>query len=72
MPVETLMPPVGTKLNVFFGPRTYRGEVVRHGRRFPRVRFTLKNGKVKEGPATVIPPGPTGVTYSGYLAQMPG
>lgn len=72
MEVVTLMPPIGTELWCYFGANRYRAKVIAHGSKYPKVRFKLKNGKVKEGPATVIPPGPTGVTYSGYLAQMFG
>ena len=69
--VQSERPPVGTRLMCFFGANKYRGTVVKYGRKWPVVRFTLGNGKVKEGRATILPHGaPTGVTYVGYLAQL--
>ncbi len=72
MPVATLKPAVGTELWCYYGRYRYRGKVVAHLAKFPVVEFKMKNGKVKRGRATVIPPGPIGVTYVGYLAQMFG
>lgn len=67
---DTLMPPVGTEVNCYFGAKRYRGRVVKHGSKFPWVRFKLKNGKVKEGPATVLAHDDHRAIYKGYLAQM--
>jgi hypothetical protein len=67
----TLRPPVGTKVRCFFGPNNYVGEVVAYGTKYPKVRFRLKNGKVKEGRATIIAKDDyLGRTYAGYLAQI--
>ena len=69
--VQSERPPVGTMVICYFGANKYRGTVVRYGRTEPVVRFTLRNGKVKEGRATILPAGAAlGVEYSGYLAQL--
>lgn len=71
MPAETLMTPIGTEVQAWFGSHKYRAFVFKHGRVAPHIRFKLKNGRVIEGRATILPHGsPTGVTYRGYLAQM--
>jgi hypothetical protein len=66
-----LMPPIGTEVQAFFGSHKYRAIVSKHGKVAPHIRFKLKNGRIVEGRATILPHGsPTGVTYRGYLAQM--
>lgn len=73
-PAETLRPPVGTPVYCYFLGNRYAGKVVGYGRAAPRVRFQLKNGRVIEGPATVLPPGDwmgNGI-YRGYLARLRG
>jgi len=68
---ETLIPPVGTVVKCYFGSHVYRGKVVKHGRVAPHVLFTLKNGRVIQGRATILPhDASTGVVYRGYLAQL--
>jgi hypothetical protein len=69
--MQTLMPPIGTSVQCWFGSHTYRGVVSKNGKVAPHVRFKLKNGRVIEGRATILPHGAaTGVAYRGYLAQM--
>lgn len=68
----SLMPHVGFTIQAFFGGNSYRAKVVAHGKKYPVIRFTLKNGRVVEGPATVLPHDePLGASaYYGYLAKM--
>ncbi len=71
MTIETLMPPIGTEVECYFGANKYRGYVCGHGRVAPHVRFKLKSGRLVTGRATILPHGvSTAVTYRGYLAKM--
>ena len=47
--------PIGTRVRVHFYGHDYRGEIVGHGRKYPKVRFTLKNKRTLERAAFVVP-----------------
>jgi len=51
----TLMPAIGTRVQVAFGSRQnwMPGTVVSHGEQSPIVEFVLKNGTTRQGPCTV-------------------
>ena len=67
-----VVPAVGAKVRCFFGANHYLGKVVRITKRGnPVVRFTIKNGKVKEGRASVYTRNAIQVRdYKGYLAEV--
>lgn len=55
---ETKMDSIGTVLTVHWRGRTYRGVVARHGRKYPQVTWTIRNGKTFTRAAYVVTPEP--------------
>lgn len=72
MQPNLVIPPVGAKVRCWFLANTYTGVVVRHNRNgHPVIRFALKNGKIKEGRASVYDANAQQISmYKGYLAQL--
>ena len=73
MPTEqySLMPDVGVAVQVYYLAHAYRGHVIRHGTRYPVVRFVLRNGRTIESRATIIEHDAyIPHKYSGLLGRM--
>lgn len=60
MNIEPIKPPIGSKVAVGYGSRSYTATIVSHGREYCQVRFRLKKGTELTRRAAVFPTGTPG------------
>lgn len=66
-----IQPDIGIKVTAYYFGNQYAARVVGHGRKYPRIMFTLKNGRVVKNYATIIEHNePLPDSHRGVLCRM--